>query len=313
MTRVGLWYVLLTVVVALTATNTGNNTLYMVLALMLGAMVVSGVASRQNVRGLDLAVEPPREVFANRPFRLAFRLRNRGLVLPRWFLLASLERRGRPVLVPFLPRNATSRGELEVILPHRGPHTFRHAHLWSLFPFGLFRKGVRHLLDLEVLVYPELYAVGESGGGPAERALWGHELHSLRAFRQGDDPRGIHWKQSARTGDLVFIERENERGRRLSILLDNGVGRLAEPGAAERFEALVSEAATAAVDHLGRGFEVELVTRERRLPFASGPRQRLAVLETLARLEPAPASRQALTSGDRRAAQLRLGLDAEAA
>lgn len=319
-TKVGLWYVLLTVLVAIAATNTGNNALYMVVSLMLALLVVSGVASRQNVRGLAIEVEPPREIFANRPATLHVDLANRGR-LPRWFLVASLDRRGPPLLVPYLPRKSASRGDLEVIVPRRGPQVFRHAHLSSLFPFGLFRKGVRHRLDLEVLVFPELYpasgveieSAGEIGDGTPRRAVWGHELHGLRSFRAGDDPRGIHWKQTARTGELIFVERQAERGRRLSILLDNGVGRVVDPGTAERFEGLVSEAATAAVDHLARGFEVELVSREGRLPFATGPRQRRAVLEALARLEPVPAGGEPLLPSDGDASLLRLHLEAEAA
>src|SRR5581483_578512 len=86
----------------------------------------------------------------------------------------------------------------------------------------------------------------------------------------GDDPRRIHWKQTARTGSMIFTEREAEEGRRLSIVFDNAVGELATPESRARFERLVSEAATAAVDYLGRGFEVELRTRDERLAFASG-------------------------------------------
>ncbi|HUO85985.1 MAG TPA: DUF58 domain-containing protein [Thermoanaerobaculia bacterium] len=319
-TKVGLWFVLLTLLLATAATNTGNNALYMVLSLMLALLLVSGVASRQNVRGLELEVEPPREVFANRPAALEVRIVNRGRLMPRWFLVASLERHGQPLLVPYLARRGSSRGSLELILPRRGPQVFRHAHLASLFPFGLFRKGTRHRLDLEVLVFPELFpastveveSAGEIGAGLPRRAVWGHELHSLRGFRQGDDPRGIHWKQSARTGELVYVEREAESGRRLSILLDNGVGRMADVGTAERFEGLVSEAATAAVEHLARGFEVELVIRDGRLPYAIGSRQRRAILETLARIEPVPAAGDALRPGDASAALLRLRLDGEA-
>lgn len=320
-TKVGLWYVMLTLLVATAATNTGNNALYMVLSLMLALLLVSGVASRQNVRRLELEVEAPREVFANRPARLRLALRSRGRLLPRWFLVVSLDRRGPPLLVPYLPRRGASEGELEVILPRRGPHTFRHAHLSSLFPFGLFRKGVRHRLGLDVLVFPELFpasaveieSAGEIGDGAPRRAIWGHELHGLRSFREGDDPRGIHWKQTARTGRLVFVERQAESGRRLSILLDNGIGRVADVATAERFEGLVSEAATAAVDHLARGFEVELVTRDGRLPFAVGSRQRQAVLEELARIEPVPARGDALRPGDLGSALLRLRLEGEAA
>lgn len=320
-TKVGLWYVLLTVLVATAATNTGNNALYMVLSLMLALLLVSGVASRQNVRRLELEVEAPREVFANRPAQLRVEVRSRGRLLPRWFLIVGLDRGGPPLLVPYLPRRGACRSELEVILPRRGPHTFRHAHLSSLFPFGLFRKGIRHRLGLEVLVFPELFpasaveveSAGEIGDGAPRRAIWGHELHGLRGFRQGDDPRGIHWKQTARTGRLIFVERQAERGRRLSILLDNGVGQVPDVATAERFEGLVSEAATAAVDHLARGFEVELVTRDGRLPFAVGPRQRQAVLEALARIEPVPARDEALRPGDLGSALLRLRLDSEVA
>ena len=51
-TTVGLWYVLLSILVGITATNTGNNALYTVLAVMFAVLIVSGVMSRENVRGL---------------------------------------------------------------------------------------------------------------------------------------------------------------------------------------------------------------------------------------------------------------------
>jgi len=97
--------------------------------------------------------------------------------------------------------------------------------------------------------------------------------------------------------------------RRLSILFDNGVGELADAARRERFERLVSEAATAAVDHLARGYEIELVTRERVLGFAAGHRQRLAALELLATIEPVARRREPLHAGDPRAPQLRIHLE----
>ncbi|HEX2254070.1 MAG TPA: DUF58 domain-containing protein [Thermoanaerobaculia bacterium] len=320
-TKVGLWYVLLTVFTGIAATNTGNNALYMVFSMMLASLVVSGIASRHNVRALELEVEPPREVYAKSPFHLRFRLRSRGVMLPRWFLLLSLEKRGQPMLVPYLPRRGSTRGELEVLVPRRGRHQLEWGHVSSLFPFGFFRKGARHRLEAEVLVFPEIFPSGTrraeptapTGRGPARRSAWGHDLHTLREFRQGDDPRGIHWKQSARTGELVYIEREVETGHRLSILFDNGVGPLVGETAAERFESLVSEAATAAVEHLGRGFHVELVTRDRRLGFATGQRQKLAILEALALLEPVAPAAEPLQPSDSRAALLRLALEHEVA
>lgn len=306
MTKVGLWYVVFALVVAVAATNTGNNALFMVLAVMLAMLVVSGVVSHRNVRLLDIELEPAGEVFAKRPFALGLRLRNRGRFTSRFLVQIAVRaprRRGRrasdlesgpPLLVAQLPPLAESRGQLEVLLRRRGRHPLGDAHVTSIFPLGFFRKGLRFPLTREVLVYPELFTAGSlevdadprGGVEPARRAGWGHELHALRAFRPGDDPRAIHWKQTARTGELVAMEREVEENRRLTVVFDNGVGKPADEAASERFERLVSEVATTAVDHLERGFEVELLTRGVQLAAAGGRRQRLAILEELALIEP---------------------------
>lgn len=319
-TKVGLWYVLFAVLVAIAATNTGNNALYLVVAVMLGALVVSGVVSRHNVDGLEVDVKSRGEVFANQPFRIHFSLKNRSRWFSHWLLLVSASRSpsggGAPRLIPYLPRRGESRGRLEMLIPRRGLHRIRAVHVSSLFPFGFFRKGVRYHVDLELLVLPELYAVastdveevGRFGDEPVPRAGWGHDLHSLRGFRQGDDPRGIHWKQTARTGEMIYMERETEESRRLSILFENGVGAL-EGEERERFERLVSEAATTAVDFLDRSFEVELVMRDRRLPFGLGRRHRYAILEALALVEPEEPSPGPLLSSDPGAPQVRLALD----
>jgi uncharacterized protein (DUF58 family) len=176
-------------------------------------------------------------------------------------------------------------------------------------------------VDLEVLVFPEIFPAAthtleevESLGDDASRRRGqGHGLHSLRQYRRGDDPRSIHWKQTARTGSMIYMERESERSRRLSILFDNGVGELSDEASQGRFERLVSEAATAALDLLSRGYEVELVTRDRALGFAGGPRQRLAILETLALVEPRPRRPEPLVSSDPRAPQMRVHMEAEGA
>jgi uncharacterized protein (DUF58 family) len=321
-TTVGLWFVLLSLVVAVAATNTGNNALYAVLSVMFGLLILSGLLSRQNVRGMAVELEEPGEVFANRPFALHFTLVSRALLLPRWFLQLRLTREAAgPMLVPYMARRERVPGSVELMVARRGRHRFDYAHVSSLFPFGFFRKGVRyHPAGIEVLVFPEIFAAGGSlpdepeapGDSAARRPGWGHALFALRSFRHGDDPRGIHWKQTARTGTMVYMEREAERTRRLSILFDNAVGTLEDPARQQRFERLVSEAATAALDHLAHGYLVELVTRDRTLGFAAGARQRLAILEMLALVEPVPRRREPLLASDPRTPQLRLHLDAGA-
>lgn len=305
-TKVGLWFFVFLLIIVVAATNTGNNGLFLVLAVMGASMVVSELIGRFNVSRLAIALEAPAEIFANRPSHLNVTVRNRSRWLPRWLLATTVEpsdiepeshqprRRPRPTLVAHLPPKSQESVRLDLLMRRRGRLTVRYAHLTSLFPLGFFRKGRRYRCNLELLVYPEIFdsstmrpeQFGKSGEESTRRAGWGHELLGLRSFRQGDDPRSIHWKQTARTGSMILKEREMEENRRLLIVFDNAIGKLASRTDRRRFERLVSEAATAAVDHLDNGFEVSLITREGTLPFASGSRQRLNVLEALALVEP---------------------------
>ncbi len=304
LTKVGLWFLIFLAVVVVAATNTGNNGLFLVLAVMVGAILISHLLAAGNVRGLELTVTAHGELFVQRPAVLDVEVRSRGW-LPRWLLVLAIDpgdveppsitfrRRSSPFLLPYLERRQTVRGCVEMALGRRGRRRIRRVHVTSLFPLGFFRKGRRYRVDTEILVYPEILdssseppeQLAQAGQQPTRHAGWGHELFGLRPYRHGDDPRGIHWKQSARTGELIFKERETEENRSLLIVLDNAVGDLDEAGS-RRFERLVSEAATAALDCLERGFEVALLTREGILPHAVGPRQRRALLEALALIEP---------------------------
>ena len=66
-TRAGIVYVLATVVIAIAAVNTGNNLLYIVVAAMLAAILVSGYASAWVLRYLELDIRVPEHLFAGRP------------------------------------------------------------------------------------------------------------------------------------------------------------------------------------------------------------------------------------------------------
>lgn len=66
-TRVGIFYVVIVVLIGIAALNTGNNLLYIVVAAMLAAILVSGVASALVLRDLQLDVRLPEHVFAGRP------------------------------------------------------------------------------------------------------------------------------------------------------------------------------------------------------------------------------------------------------
>jgi len=76
LTRDGWIYIGGIVLVSLAAINTGNNLLYVVVAALLSAILVSGVASAQVLRSLALDVHFPEHVFAGRPLLARLLLRN---------------------------------------------------------------------------------------------------------------------------------------------------------------------------------------------------------------------------------------------
>jgi len=81
-TRAGLIYILISVVIGIAAINTGNNLLYVIVAALLSAIVVSGIASALVLRSLTLDVHLPEHVFASRPMLACLLLGNASSWLP---------------------------------------------------------------------------------------------------------------------------------------------------------------------------------------------------------------------------------------
>jgi uncharacterized protein (DUF58 family) len=81
-TRAGMIYILISVVIGIAAINTGNNLLYVVVSALLSAVLVSGIASALVLRSLAFDVHLPEHVFAGRPMLARMFLRNESSWLP---------------------------------------------------------------------------------------------------------------------------------------------------------------------------------------------------------------------------------------
>ncbi|MFE0191787.1 DUF58 domain-containing protein [Streptomyces sp. NPDC058989] len=81
-----------------------------------------------------------------------------------------------------------------------------------------------------------------------------------RDYRHGDDRRRIHWRSTARRGELMVRREEQPQKARCTVLLDTR--ELAHPGGGpdSAFEWAVTAAASTAVHLLERGFSVRLLT-----------------------------------------------------
>ncbi len=94
-TRAGIVYALVTLVIGIAALNTGNNLLYIVVAAMLAAILVSGVASAWVLRWLELDVRLPEHVFAGRAVAGRIVLHNPRRFLPSFSIRVVSTRKKR--------------------------------------------------------------------------------------------------------------------------------------------------------------------------------------------------------------------------
>ncbi|HKW17556.1 MAG TPA: DUF58 domain-containing protein [Terriglobales bacterium] len=81
-TRSGLLYSLVVLLIGVAALNTGNNLLYIIVAAMLATIAVSGIASAMCLRGLELELKVPEHIFAGTEVLATVCVRNPRRYLP---------------------------------------------------------------------------------------------------------------------------------------------------------------------------------------------------------------------------------------
>ncbi|MEV6615180.1 DUF58 domain-containing protein [Streptomyces sp. NPDC051051] len=103
-------------------------------------------------------------------------------------------------------------------------------------------------------------AKGYGDGRQRSLALAGEDDAIPRGYRYGDDLRRVHWRSTARYGELMVRREEQPQRSRCTVLLDTRG--LAHRGAGpdSAFEWAVSGAASVLVHMLERGFSVRLLT-----------------------------------------------------
>src|SRR5262245_50582351 len=168
--------------------------------------------------------------------RIDLRVENLGpqptplLVATDWF---DEGRRAARFLVPPLVGAAAARAAYAIPTRRRGRYRVGPLALAASDPFGLARRAVPSVPDSEVLVRPRVHeivapvAVGSRVSGesevPAPRAMpsdLGDEFLTLREYEVGDDLRRVHWRSTARTGDLMIRQNEARWRSRAAVALD---------------------------------------------------------------------------------------------
>lgn len=137
-------------------------------------------------------------------------------------------------------------------------------------PFGMCEL-VRSFSTQDILTVvppteplPAVRLSGESTGHGEGRhrstALAGEDDVIPRGYRHGDDLRRIHWRSTARHGELMVRREEQPQRARCTVLLDTRGAGYAGSGPGSPFEWAVSGAASVCLHLLERNYTVRLLT-----------------------------------------------------
>jgi len=280
---------------AMAALNTGNNALYLLLALALGAFVASGVLSRHTLGHLEVTARVRGETFAAAPVRLQLTLTNSSRWLPAFGVTCRLQGAPGQVVAPLVPPGRVAELVLPTVFRRRGEHPLPPVCLEVRMPLPFFIKSVRVSQPGRVLVYPRRVSSAAGRWGGRGDRQWedgkrigsgrGGEVELLREFHSGDDRRDIHWKQTARQQRLIVMERRDPRDPARFLVLDRQLPRRDDIQLLDRFEDLVSEVSSVALRRLAHGDSVGLVVGGAVIPPGRGGVQVRSILRTLALVE----------------------------
>jgi len=294
-TREGKYFVVLSLGIGFAAINTGNNLLFLVLGMMLVLIVASGVLSELSLRALSVERRSPDRIFARRPFLMEIGLTNEKRRVPSFSIEiedllagASLERTCYFLKLPAGKRQRTS---YRTSFPRRGLYRFSGFNVSTKFPFAFFRKTRPVESPAEVVVFPAIHPVssrqlasGHAGERTSGRLDRRGDFHALREYQQGDDPRAIHWRKSARAGRMMIRQNEEQEARRIAIFFDNR-RRGGSPAELELQEEAVCQVASLAAHYIERSYAVQLVARGVSVAPGRGQRHLNRLLRALALLD----------------------------
>ena len=152
----------------------------------------------------------------------------------------------------------------------RGRYAFADVRAELADPFGLERAVVALPAPGALLVYPRLERLerlfSESGARSHDgrrlllRRHSGFELHSVREYEEGESLRRVHWRSTARRGQLMVKELEDAPRDEIAVLLDADAGSVV----GESFDVQVRAAGSIVEAYVRRGRRAVLVVNSER-------------------------------------------------
>lgn len=293
-----------------------------VITLSLAVLTWLWVRSRKRVVRVGRTIRPTR-VHVGGDARVDLEVDDPGSAESPQLLLTDLfdgGRRAARFLVPALKSSQRARAAYRVPTNQRGRYALGPITLTVTDPFGLARRSWTVGSADEVTICPRVHDLRPPPGAPGRLrsaspfavrfhapAVDGEEFLTLREYEVGDDLRRIHWRSTARTGELVVREDEAQWQPRAIVLLDT------RPDAHDEasFEAAV-EATASVVARLVRSvLPIEVITTDGRSLGVTGSRGRhgigveALIMDKLAVVQPGGTNSFTAVARPLRAAQRR--------
>ena len=264
LTKAGTIYIIATVVLAIAAVNTGNNSIYLAVSIMLGCLLLSGIASKDGLRHLGVEIRGVPEAWAGRAANGVMLITNRSRIWNVRDVVLTSEAFAEPILIPVIPKKSTIEHHAAFLFHRRGHVHLERIDSYTRYPFGFFLKKRKLKLSSDVVVYPRLleeevgrdrYQAVAGDDATSKRPGSGSEIHSFREYARGDELRHVHWKKLASLGRWIIKQHEAETGRVVHVVVDP----YRPPEMSEEaFEEMISAAATFIFDAVQQRLDVTL-------------------------------------------------------
>jgi uncharacterized protein (DUF58 family) len=251
-----------------------DNLLRVAVLLAVLPLLAAWSVGRSRYRLACTRVLQPNRVQVGMTARVLLKLENlsnftTGTMLLEDRLPYSLGSRPRLVLERLGRRNASSvaytvradvRGRFDV-----GPLTIRLTDPFGLCELTRSFPTIDHLVVIpQVVTLPMMRLPGEYAGAGESHArsvaVHGDDDAATREYRYGDDLRRVHWRSTARTGELMVRREEQPWESRATILLDTRARAHRGEGPTASFEWAVSTVASIAGHLAHAGYKVRLVS-----------------------------------------------------
>ncbi len=212
--KAGYLYIILTILLGIAGVNTGNNLIYLIVSAMLSFMGLSGYLGKINLKKLDVDIIFPEEIFAKTDAPIIIKIKNKKRIFPSFLLRIFFNEKS--ILIPFVDNKSTTEKHIILKFEKRGKHKIEKIEICSVFPFNFFKRCIYLYIEKEFLVYPfpkkckymesmDKYSKQKGDIYTQQKGISG-DIIGIRDYIVGDSLKLIHWKATAKTGELKTKE-----------------------------------------------------------------------------------------------------------